>query len=123
MGLAQVHGIVKQHGGHIEVQTEAGVGTTFILYWPTLPKVSPAVEPEKLSDVEYAHHEILLIVENDAVMRVALREALEMVGYRVLDAANGHEALAVYAAHAQEIRLVLSDWVRRRWREGLGYKR
>lgn len=112
LGLAQVHGIVKQHGGHIEVQTEAGVGTTFFLYWPALPTAQPTVEPEKLSDMEQAHYETLLVVEDDAVMRVALREALEMVGYRVLEAANGREALAVHAAHAQEIALVLSDWAR-----------
>ncbi len=111
LGLAQVHGIVKQHGGHIEVQTEVGVGTTFIIYWPPLPKTQPAGEAEKPAVTEREHHETLLIVEDDAVMRSALKEALEMTGYSVLEAANGREALVIHAAHAKKIALVLSDWV------------
>ncbi len=111
LGLAQVYGLVNQHNGHIAVETQVGKGTTFRLYWPALqtPQPQPVASPS--SEIVYGHGETLLIVEDDAIVRAALVDALDLLGYRVLEATNGQEALALYAARAGDIALVLSDWV------------
>jgi CheY-like chemotaxis protein len=111
LGLAQVYGIVKQHGGHVYVETEVGQGTTFRLYWPTL-QVSPSetTEPEKTA-LAQGKGQTILVVEDDLAIQAALAGALEMENYRVLKASNGKEALAIIEQHEGEIPLVLSDWV------------
>jgi PAS domain S-box-containing protein len=111
LGLSQVYGIVKQHEGHIEVETEVGQGTTFRLYWPALAAPSPPVKVEAASQIPHGQGETILLVEDDATTRGALAAALEMLDYQVLVAANGQEALATFEQHADEIALVLSDWV------------
>jgi PAS domain S-box-containing protein len=111
LGLSQVYGIVKQHEGHIEVETEIGQGTTFRLYWPTLTAASLPIRVETPSQVAHGQGETILLVEDDATTRDALGAALGMLDYRVLVAANGHEAVQVFGQHADEIALVLSDWV------------
>ena len=118
LGLAQVHGIVKQHDGHIDVQTQVGEGTTFRLYWPAMSVAEPQPIDDVSSDVEQGHGETILVVEDDAVIRTAVVDVLDMLGYRVIEASNGQEALDVCArcasdssGTAQNIHLVLSDWV------------
>jgi CheY-like chemotaxis protein len=111
LGLSQVCGIVKQHGGHIEVETEVGQGTTFRLYWPALAATSLPVEEEAPSETVQGQGETILVVEDDAPMRASLTGALEMLNYRVLEATNGREARAICEQHAGDIALVLSDWV------------
>lgn len=112
LGLAQVYGIVKQHEGHLEVETEVGHGTTFRLYWPALSLVSePEVQAPRLPSAAPREGQTILVVEDNATIRVALVEVLEMLGYRPLAAANGREALAVLERRRDEIALVLSDWV------------
>lgn len=111
LGLAQVYGLVNQHNGHLAVETQVGVGTTFRLYWPALqtPQSQPLTAPA--AEIVRGHGETLLIVEDDAVVRAALVDALDVLGYHTLEAANGQEALALYKAHVDDIALVLSDWV------------
>jgi PAS domain S-box-containing protein len=111
LGLSQVYGIVKQHKGHIDVETEVGQGTTFRLYWPALAAPTLPVEAEPPSQMARGQGEIILLVEDDATIRGALAAALEMLDYRVLVAANGQEALPIFEQHAEEVSLVLSDWV------------
>jgi CheY-like chemotaxis protein len=111
LGLAQVYGIVKQHGGHIDVTTEVGKGTTFILYLPAL--VTPQIETLTL-DAETlieGEGEIVLVVEDDQVSMEAVADGLVSLGYRVLSAHNGREALEVVDQRGDEIALVLSDVV------------
>lgn len=110
LGLAQVHGIVKQHGGHVAVDTEVGRGTTFSLYWPALPEShQPALEPE-LPDLPQGSGEVILVVEDNVSTRAALGNALEMLGYRVLEAVGGREALKILERRKGEIALLLCDW-------------
>ena len=111
LGLAQVYGIVKQHGGHIDVETEEGQGTTFKLYWPSL-QASPSetTEPEKPT-LAQGKGQTILVVEDDLAIQAALASALEMENYQVLKASNGKEALAIIEQHEGRIPLVLSDWV------------
>jgi signal transduction histidine kinase/ActR/RegA family two-component response regulator len=111
LGLAQVHGIVKQHEGEVDVISEEGVGTTFALYLPAVESI--ALEP--LSEMEEAlplgHGETVLVVEDDAAVRMALVASLEQLEYLPLEARNGREALAILQAGHQEIALVLSDLI------------
>jgi signal transduction histidine kinase/ActR/RegA family two-component response regulator len=111
LGLSQVYGIVKQHKGHIGVETEVGQGTTFRLYWPAPATTPLPVEAEALAEVIQGHGETILVVEDNATMRASLADALEMLNYQVLEATDGQNALSVREQHADEIALVLSDWV------------
>ncbi len=111
LGLAQVYGIVAQHEGHIAVTTQVGVGTTFAIYLPPMLEQSP--EPVQLEALPLAHGcgETILVVEDEASLRTALVDSLELLNYRVLQAANGREALEILEQRAGEIALVLSDMV------------
>jgi CheY-like chemotaxis protein len=111
LGLAQVYGIVKQHGGFIDVASEVGRGTSFEIYLPSETASAggaPAPEEEK---GRAGQEETILVVEDDATTRQALAEALRTLNYRLLIAANGREALAALEAEAGRIDLVLSDLV------------
>ncbi len=112
LGLAQVHGIVGSHEGHIAVESQPGVGTTFKLYFPALPtQTSPDATRHKMAAISMGHGETVLIAEDNETTRLALMESLTTLNYRVLMAANGKEALDVLAQHEQEIALILSDVV------------
>jgi CheY-like chemotaxis protein len=109
LGLAQVYGIVKQHEGEIEVESQFGTGTTFILY---LPVMSPTLTPPsttKHPPVPRGQEEVILMVEDDSVVLQANEAILKHLGYQVLTAINGRQALEVYDNHADEIALVVTD--------------
>lgn len=111
LGLAQVHGIVGQHGGHIGVETEAGKGTTFLVYLPVLKVGWVGPSPLYVSSVPLGHGEVVLVVEDEAALRAALVATLEGWNYRTLEAANGREALALMEEQGEQVALVLSDVV------------
>ncbi len=111
LGLAQVYGIVKQHGGFIDVASQVGRGTTFEIYLPCeAASAGAALAPEEEKG-RAGQKETILVVEDDATTRQALAEALKTLNYRLLIAANGREALAALEAEAGRIDLVLSDLV------------
>ena len=97
LGLAQVYGIIRQHEGYIGVETEAGKGTTFRIYLPASEAEEEAVA-EKVSAPLRGKGETILLVEDKGTLRAAGQSLLESLGYRVLTAANGREALEVYQA-------------------------
>jgi CheY-like chemotaxis protein len=109
LGLAQVYGIVKQHGGHMVVETEVGRGTTFRIYLPAqrAKEVEEAPQEEAAAGGE---GETILVAEDEEKVRGLSRRILESLGYRVLTAANGREALEVYQS-AERVDLVLTDMV------------
>jgi len=110
LGLAQVFGIVTQHGGYIDVLSKPGEGATFRIFLPALPIASlSGIIPEELEPIE-GKQETILVVEDDAPMREALVETLELMNYRVLSAGDGLEALHVFDQETS-IDLVLSDLV------------
>jgi len=112
LGLAQVYGIVKQHEGHVDVTTKVGEGTTFVFYLPALPVSQPEESRlSKMPDLLKGQGETILVVEDNAAMREALVDGLEMLNYQSLEAENGREALATFERHGDEIALVLSDLV------------
>ena len=111
LGLSTVHGIVKQSGGEIVVNSSRGEGTTFEIY---LPAARPAsVERKVIADTEAdaAGHETILVVEDDDSVRRLVREILAQNGYEVLEAASGDAALAICSERTDPIHLLLTDLV------------
>jgi len=108
LGLAQIYGIVKQHEGEIDVHSVRGKGTTFTIH---LPGTQQPASMSESSAIETAagSGERVLIVEDNAVLQDALGEIVEMLGYRVLMAHNGKEALELLTAEGSDIDIVLSD--------------
>jgi hypothetical protein len=111
LGLATVYGIVKQAGGDIWVYSELGKGTTFKLYFPlVLEPASGAADGGVPADPE-AGHETILLVEDEQGVRELTARMLNLLGYKVLTATSGAEALALAAAHDGPIELLLTDVV------------
>jgi two-component system cell cycle sensor histidine kinase/response regulator CckA len=111
LGLAQVHGIVAQHGGHIDVASQVGEGTTFTIYLPAMPIHQLETSPHRTEHLIQGEGQTILVVEDNAAARQALMDSLELLNYQVREAANGQEALAVLERHSENITLVLSDVV------------
>ncbi len=111
LGLAQVYGLVNQHSGHIAVETQVGKGTTFRLYWPALQMAQAQPATHTFSEVVQGQGETILVVEDDAIVRASLVDTLDALGYHVLQAENGREALTLCETRAAGVDLVLSDWV------------
>ena len=111
LGLATVYGIVKQHQGWIEVQSQVGQGTTFRLYLP--PSAEGADKPAERTDSGPLRggKETVLVVEDEPPVRWIVKDVLERQGYRVIEAGNGVEALAAWHRHQNEISLLLTDVV------------
>src|ERR1051325_8029236 len=111
LGLATVYGIVKQHQGWIEVNSQPGAGTTFRVYFPTSDKAVDAPEKAARDDKVRGGHETILVVEDEPVLRELARMILKDYDYEVLEAATGHEALKVWEKHKGKIDLLLTDMV------------
>ena len=109
LGLAQVYGIVRQHGGYIGVETEVGKGTTFHIYLPA-SAAGEEIAEEQGTALPQGQGETILLVEDKKKLRKTGQEILESLGYRVLTGANGREALETYRS-AGEVDLVIADLV------------
>ena len=109
LGLAVVHGAVKQSGGRVDVYSELGVGTTFKVLLPAV-RSSPAGSSGVIR-LAPRGTETVLLVEDESGVRQFARLALETHGYTVLEAAGGSEALAVAAGHPGPIHLLVTDVV------------
>jgi len=111
LGLATVFGIVQQHQGWINVYSEVGKGTAFRIYIPRLAKMT-GQEPEQIAlTAMRGGDETILLVEDDVALCASVRKILSQLGYRVLEAVNGVEALEIWKQHRDEIHLVLTDLV------------
>ncbi len=108
LGLAAVYGIVQQSGGYITVYSEPGVGTTFSLYFPRAAQPAPAPPPAE-SGRELRGSETVLLVEDEPAVRAVALRVLQRLGYQVLVASNGEEALGISASHAGRIDAVVTD--------------
>ncbi len=110
LGLSMVYGIVKQHDGHINVYSEVGQGTTFNVFLP-VDEQAVAQERQALQLPLLGGPETILVAEDEAALRVLARDVLESLGYTVLMAQNGEEAVELYAAQPERIDLLLFDVV------------
>jgi PAS domain S-box-containing protein len=111
LGLASVYGIIQQHNGWVSVQSDLGRGTSFNIYLPLLERTSAVRAPDRTSAAVPRGNETILLVEDDIAVRLVTNKALAMMGYRVLVASNGNEAIALWGAHRAEIQLLLTDMV------------
>ena len=112
LGLSTVFGIVGQHQGWIEVSSRVDAGTTFVIYLPVAKRAEPSAilfEPPELS--LRGGNETILVVEDEASVRDFAVAALQLRGYRVLQATSGREALEVWARHGKDVQLLLTDVV------------
>ena len=111
LGLAQVYGIIKQHGGFIKVDSELGVGTTFTIYLQVETEGEVVDIDLEVESATEGSKEVVLIVDDDLSTRRVLHDILTSLKYEILVAGNGHEALEIFDQHNGAVDLVLSDMV------------
>jgi signal transduction histidine kinase len=112
LGLATVHGIVKQSDGDVYVYSELGHGTTFKVYFPRLTRVTDAIETTaEHRAVAPRGSETLLLAEDDESIRALGARVLGSLGYNVLVARTGRDALRIVAEHKGTIDLIATDVV------------
>jgi PAS domain S-box-containing protein len=112
LGLSTVFGIVQQSGGSIWVYSELGNGTTFKIYFPRARGlVTGTVEASRSDGAYVTGNETILLVEDDARVRLVVRTILDRAGYVVLEASTGSEALTLAEQHPATIHLLLTDVV------------
>ncbi|MBI3921007.1 MAG: PAS domain S-box protein, partial [Armatimonadetes bacterium] len=109
LGLAMVYGIAKSHEGHITVESEVNKGSTFRVYLPTVEGPSP--QPSNGTSPLPRGSETLLLVEDDPSVLQVGKALLQNLGYTVLTAVDGEEALEVYRHFGKDVALVLTDLV------------
>jgi len=109
LGLSMVFGAIKAYGGVIEVESCQGAGTSMHLYIPALSRVLEVVDQEPVTTTE--HGETILVVDDDPLVVETACRVLERLGYEVLSAASGREAIMLFEAHEQEIGVVMLDVV------------
>jgi two-component system cell cycle sensor histidine kinase/response regulator CckA len=110
LGLSIVYGIVKQSGGHVLVESALGTGTTFTLYVPRVKALPTVEQPLEVTPAPRGC-ETILVVEDDEMVRGITVRALRQLGYRILLAEDGLDALRVVAENGGPIDLVLTDVV------------
>jgi len=111
LGLPTVYGIVKQSGGFIWVYSEPGHGTTFKIHLPRVDQAPERLSPRPGQAAAGQGTETVLLVEDEDALRALLREVLESLGYRVLEAGLGAEALRIAREHRGPIHVLLTDLV------------
>ena len=111
LGLASVHGIVKNHEGYIDVESEEGVGTTFKVYFPATDEIDDRDDEDRsLREIPKGTESILLVDDERMIIEVG-QELLEAMGYGVLTALDGKEAVETYRSNHESIDLVILDMI------------
>ncbi|HEV2692438.1 MAG TPA: ATP-binding protein, partial [Verrucomicrobiae bacterium] len=113
LGLATVFGIVQQHKGWVDVESEVGRGTTFRIYFPRLAKIALApqkTEQPKLSNL-FGGNEFILLVEDDDFLRTSSCNTLSRLGYHVIPVNNGIKAMEIWQTRQDDIQMLVTDLV------------
>jgi PAS domain S-box-containing protein len=113
LGLSTAAAIVRSHGGFLHVYSEPGTGTTFRVCFPAVTGIDAkaAVPPGIPAEPARGRGEMVLVIDDESTVREVTRQTLEAFGYRVMVAADGAEAVALYGRHGDRIDLVLTDMV------------
>ncbi len=111
LGLSTVYGIVEQIGGEIVVDSELGAGTTVKIYFPCREVAETEPSLERQEESAYRGSETILLAEDDQAIRRLVRTILERLGYTILEARDGLDALRVAKGHTAQIDLLLTDLV------------
>lgn len=110
LGLSTAVGIVKSHGGWLDVKTEPGRGTIFRIFLPaTRAEISAPPEVPDPVNIARGDGRLVLLVDDEVAIGIAAQAVLEGHGFRVLRAAHGVDGLAVFKAHAREVSAVITD--------------
>jgi len=109
LGLSTVTGIVQNHGGFVNVYSEAGKGTTFRVYLPAVRTQETDKAEKEITQLPNGNGETILVIEDEATLREITKEILESYGYKALTANDGTEALGLYIQNKDTISLVLCD--------------
>jgi two-component system cell cycle sensor histidine kinase/response regulator CckA len=111
LGLASAYGIIKNHEGFVTVQSELGKGATFNIFLPASEKLE-AVSATTVSSCEVLHGcETILVVDDEKSIVAVLKEILENMGYRIMIAGSGQEAISIYMEKHEEIDLIILDMI------------
>ncbi len=108
LGLASAYGIIKGHGGYIDVESEKGKGTTFFIYLPTTEKQLKK-RPSKKKRIMTSGSGTLLLVDDEEMILEVSAKMLSVIGYEVITACGGHEAVDIFRKRHAEIDLVVLD--------------
>ncbi|MFM8395157.1 MAG: ATP-binding protein [Acidobacteriota bacterium] len=109
LGLSTAAGILRSHGGFVNVYSELNKGTHFTIYLPASQSQQVVSPPPTHVDLPVGHGELILVVDDEESIREVARETLQTFGYKVITANDGTDALAQFATHRHEIRLVITD--------------
>jgi nitrogen-specific signal transduction histidine kinase/CheY-like chemotaxis protein len=110
LGLASVYGIIKNHGGYINVYSEIGQGTTFTIYLPASTKtITPEIET--VTPTAVTGNGIILLIDDEKMIIDVGQELLQELGYDVLTAKSGQEAIEIYSQQAAQVDLVIMDLI------------
>ncbi len=109
LGLSTVAGIVRSHGGFINVYSEIGRGARFKVYLPAIASAQTAHAKPSRRDLPVGDGELILVIDDENAIREVASETLNAFGYRVIAANDGAEAMAVFATHKDDVKVVITD--------------
>ena len=109
LGLSTVIGIVKSHGGFVQVNSRMGQGTQFKVYLPACDTPKDSEKKLKAVPLPQGQGELVLLVDDEESIRRVARQALERHGYRMIEASDGMQGLTQYTQHQSEVQLVITD--------------
>jgi PAS domain S-box-containing protein len=109
LGLSTAMGIIRSHGGFINVYSEEGRGTHFKIHLPAVVDSQTGGWDKEQVDAPLGHGEMILVIDDEAVICEIAKGTLETYGYRAITASDGTEGIALYAQHKDEIKVVLTD--------------
>ena len=109
LGLSTVLGIVRSHGGFIQLDSTVGRGTEFKIYLPAITQFAAPAREKTVAPAPQGQGELILVIDDEPALRKVTQRVLEANGYRTLTAGNGIEALALYTERGSEIDLVATD--------------
>jgi len=108
LGLSVIHGIVKNHGGHIRVKSRPGAGTTFEVFLPVIEDMEEEIKIQKKIEASRGSEHILLVDDEEPIVTME-RRLLERLGYRVTSSTNSAEALRTFSDQPENFDLVITD--------------